>query len=278
MADRLVVMSNGQVQQVGSQRELYEQPGQHLCRGLRRPHQFPARPRRGARPLPHAKAALPSAAATTLPPTAACWRCGPSACRLPPRPSPTRQLLSRDRRVRLVSRRHPGILCALDAAGPADGAGAEQACRCRACGRRSDPFALAGRGQPRACRRWRRHGLIDERHREIGRYRYGQARLGHHAAPVAQGHRRARRRFGDRWLLARVGAVRRPHRPRHVGRRLFEAPREEHRHAAAGAEEIRGRARHRRRFGAAREDARRSAAAARHERPAGPFARRRCSR
>ena len=29
MADRLVVMSDGQVQQVGSQRDLYEQPGQH---------------------------------------------------------------------------------------------------------------------------------------------------------------------------------------------------------------------------------------------------------
>ena len=45
MADRLVVMSNGKVQQIGTQRELYEQPCEHLRRGLRRPHEFPFRPR-----------------------------------------------------------------------------------------------------------------------------------------------------------------------------------------------------------------------------------------
>ncbi len=55
MADRLVVMSEGQVQQIGSQRDLYEKPGQHLCRGLRGPYQFPARPRGIARHFPHRK-------------------------------------------------------------------------------------------------------------------------------------------------------------------------------------------------------------------------------
>ena len=55
MADRLVVMSNGEVQQIGSQRDLYEQPGQCLRRGLRRPHEFPRRPRRSAGPVPHAQ-------------------------------------------------------------------------------------------------------------------------------------------------------------------------------------------------------------------------------
>ena len=49
MADRLVVMSNGKVQQVGSQRELYENPANAFVAGFVGRTNFAPRPRRSAR-------------------------------------------------------------------------------------------------------------------------------------------------------------------------------------------------------------------------------------
>ena len=79
MADRLVVMANGRVQQVGTQRELYERPANTVRRGLRRPHEFPARTCRVRPASSSPTAGSRSAAATTRPPPAACSRCGRSA-------------------------------------------------------------------------------------------------------------------------------------------------------------------------------------------------------
>ncbi len=134
MADRLVVMSNGRVQQVGSQRDLYENPANtfvagfvgrtNFLRGRVEGRRLPQRERPGhslrpGRRGPGADAGHPARAAL------ACHGSGRRR----------RQLFSGDRRVRIVSRRRPGILCALDTPRPTDGAGAEQVCRHRACRR-----------------------------------------------------------------------------------------------------------------------------------------------
>ena len=88
MADRLVVMSNGQVQQVGSQRDLYESPANTFVAGfVGRTNFLHGRVEITGR-VPQRKRPCASAATTTPPPTAGCWRCDPSACRFPPRRSP----------------------------------------------------------------------------------------------------------------------------------------------------------------------------------------------
>ena len=131
MADRLVVMSNGQVQQVGSQRELYESPANTFVAGfvgrtnflrghVESPGIFRSESGLAIRCRDDAVRRWPGAGAASR---------APVACRRARRRR--RQLFSWNRRVRVVSRRHAGILCALDAPGPADGSGAEQACRRR---------------------------------------------------------------------------------------------------------------------------------------------------
>ena len=135
MADRLVVMSNGQVQQVGSQRELYENPANTFVAGFVGRTNF-LHGRVEAPGVFRSESGLTircdASAAAERPDAGAAAR-APVACRSTGRRG--RQLLSGNRRVRIVSRRHPGILCALDAPGPTDGAGTEQARRCRARGR-----------------------------------------------------------------------------------------------------------------------------------------------
>jgi putative spermidine/putrescine transport system ATP-binding protein len=88
MADRLVVMANGRVQQVGTQRELYERPANTFVAGfVGRTNFLRGRSRRPESSGP--RASSPFAAPTTLPPTAACSRCARSALRCPPRRSAT---------------------------------------------------------------------------------------------------------------------------------------------------------------------------------------------
>ena len=53
MADRLVVMNEGSVRQVGSQRDLYERPADRFVAGFVGRSTFLAGHDRGARPLPH---------------------------------------------------------------------------------------------------------------------------------------------------------------------------------------------------------------------------------
>ena len=134
MADRLVVMSNGQVQQVGSQRDLYENPANTFVAGFV-----------GRTNFLHGRVETPGVFRSE---SGLGIRCDQGAAAdgrmLALRPERlslaggsgrrSRQLLSGNRRVRIVSRRHPGILCALDTPGPTDGAGAEQVCR--SCARR----------------------------------------------------------------------------------------------------------------------------------------------
>ena len=88
MADRLVVMSNGQVQQVGSQRDLYENPANTFVAGfvgrtnfLRGRVETPGvfRSESGLRhPLPRRRCRRWPRR----------WRCDPSGCRFPSRLSP----------------------------------------------------------------------------------------------------------------------------------------------------------------------------------------------
>ena len=88
MADRLVVMSNGEVQQVGSQRDLYENPANAFVAGfvgrtnlldgdVESPGLFRSA-QRLAHPLPRRGSIA----------TAARWRCAPSGCRSPCAESP----------------------------------------------------------------------------------------------------------------------------------------------------------------------------------------------
>ena len=84
MADRLVVMSNGEVQQVGSQRELYEHPVNAFVAGFVGSHEFRRAASVEAPACSAAKAALrdpvPRRGAAAA---AGCWRCAPSGCRSP---------------------------------------------------------------------------------------------------------------------------------------------------------------------------------------------------
>jgi putative spermidine/putrescine transport system ATP-binding protein len=70
MADRLVVMSNGKVQQVGSQRELYEHPVNAFVAGFVGAHEFRAAATSKRRASSAAKAVWRSDAARVLPPQA----------------------------------------------------------------------------------------------------------------------------------------------------------------------------------------------------------------
>ena len=97
---------------------------QCVCRGLRRPHEFRPRPGRSAGPLPQRKR-------SGDPVQRRCCRQWPDAGAAPRAPLACdrsgrgrRQLLSGRRRVRVVPRRDPGILCALDASRQVDGASA----------------------------------------------------------------------------------------------------------------------------------------------------------
>ena len=149
MADRLVVMSEGQVQQIGTQRDLYERPANTFVAGFVGRTNFLQGRVEVARRFPHRERAcdpLPRRRPRRRPHAGTAAR-APVALHGAGR---RRQLPSRHRRVRLVSRRHPGILCALDAAGPADGAGAEPDRRRRACRRRSRSICT-GRPRPASC-------------------------------------------------------------------------------------------------------------------------------
>src|SRR5580765_2268281 len=87
MADRLVVMSNGQVQQVGSQRELYEHPANTFVAGFVGRTNF----LHGSVEAPgmfRSEAAWVFAATKALRPMGARWPCGRSGCRLPQLRSP----------------------------------------------------------------------------------------------------------------------------------------------------------------------------------------------
>ncbi len=161
MADRLVVMAEGRVQQIGSQRDLYENPANTFVAGFVGRTNF-LRGHVESTGVFRTESGLAIRCRDDAVADGRTLSLRPERLSLSWRARRRRQLFAWNGRVRLVSRRYPGILCALVAPGPADGAGAEQVCRQRSCGRRSDPFALAERGEPRACRRWRRHGVIDD--------------------------------------------------------------------------------------------------------------------
>ena len=274
MADRLVVMSNGQVQQVGSQRDLYENPANTFVAGFV-----------GRTNFLHGRVETPGLFRSE---SGLAIRCDESAA------AHGRTLALRPERLSLAAAPvagadncFPGTVEFASYLGgileyyvrltPQDRLMVQapnKICRSRARGRRSDPSALARAGQPRACRRWRQHGLIDEtpsRDREVIDMEKHSSDITRRRLMKAAGALAGVAAIGG-WSPARAQAGGRVV-ARHLGRRLFEAPVEEHRHAADGAEEVRGRARHRRRSRTARQDARRSAAAARHERPAGTLSR-----
>ena len=181
MADRLVVMSAGEVQQIGTQRDLYERPANTFVAGFV-----------GRTNFLHGRVEAPGLFRTTSGLAIRCQRRRRAGGRvLALRPERLslflgagrggRQLDSRDRRVRLVSRRHPGILCALDAAGPADGAGAEPDRRRRVRGRRSDPSDWPAAASLVLADDGGGAGLDETPSRDGGPH--GKASLRHHAAP-----------------------------------------------------------------------------------------------
>ena len=86
MADRLVVMDEGEVRQVGSQRDLYERPADRFVAGFVGRSTFLDGARRGARPLPHRRRPRPRLRRRHAGPGRR-WRCGRSGSRSPPRRS-----------------------------------------------------------------------------------------------------------------------------------------------------------------------------------------------
>ena len=78
VADRLVVMADGEIRQIGSQRDLYERPTDPLRRGLRRAQHVPARPGHGAGRIRDRRRPASQAAATARPARPRCC-CGRSA-------------------------------------------------------------------------------------------------------------------------------------------------------------------------------------------------------
>ena len=86
MADRLVVMNEGSVRQVGSQRDLYERPADRFVAGfVGRSTFLPAWSRRPAASAAKAAWASPVSAAS---PGAPCWRYGPNGSRSASSPNP----------------------------------------------------------------------------------------------------------------------------------------------------------------------------------------------
>ena len=84
MADRLVVMNEGAVRQIGSPAGPLRAAGRQIRRGFRRPHALSRRPRRGARRASAPTAASSSPASGGMPATRR-WRCAPSGCASMPR-------------------------------------------------------------------------------------------------------------------------------------------------------------------------------------------------
>ena len=273
MADRLVVMSNGRVQQIGSQRDLYENPANTFVAGFVGRTNF-LRGRVESPASSAARAASPFAAARAPPahgrtlalrperlslataPVAGADNCFPGIVEFASYLGGVLEYY-----VRLTPQDRLMVQAPNRFADPAHASAIGSICTGRRRPASCLPMMAAARADRRNPSRDREASIMEKHSSD------------HHAAPIDEGGRRARRRRRDRRLVARTGTVRRARRARHLGRRLFEAAVEEHRHAADGAEEVRSRARHRRRSGAPRQDARRSAAAARHERPAGTFRR-----
>ena len=122
MADRLVVMNEGAVHQVGTQRDLYERPADRFVAGFVGRTHLPRRHGRGAGPLPHRRRPRPRHRRGGEPGTAA-LSLRPERLEIGPAPHRgTRQRPARHGGIRLLSRRADRHPCAPVAGRPAGGA------------------------------------------------------------------------------------------------------------------------------------------------------------
>ena len=225
VADRLVVMADGEIRQIGSQRDLYERPADRFVAGLRRPQHLPRRP---GRPRP-ASSRRAGGLRLTMPHDGVP---GPAALALRPErltldaDRRARQPASRPGRIRVLSRRRARAACAPVAGRPGGRADAEPRRRGRPGARRHGRGRLAARRGTGLCRasERRRNGGTDMTNRSITRRdalkAFGVA-AGAAALPFCAGQAR------------RAGRAR---RRRHLGRRLRPPPRQEHRGPAAQAQ------------------------------------------
>ena len=158
MADRLVVMNEGAVRQVGTPARPLRAPGRPLRRRLRRPQHLPRRHGRGARPLPQRRRPRASPAPAATPGRGRRWRCGRSAVDDRRRAAGrTRQQPAGYGGIRLLSRRADRHPCAPVAQRPAGRADRQPRGRLRAASR-ADRSMSAGRRRPARCSTRAEHG------------------------------------------------------------------------------------------------------------------------
>ena len=147
MADRLVVMNEGSVRQVGSQRDLYERPADRFVAGFVGRTTFLAGSDRGARPLPQRRRPRARLHRRQSGPRRAVAQAGAGRNR-PAAAVRTRQQPARYGGIRVVSRRPDRHPCPAVAQRPAGRADRQSGRRFYAGGRPARPCRLARVGRP----------------------------------------------------------------------------------------------------------------------------------
>ena len=260
MADRLVVMSEGRIRQIGSQQDLYERPAEKFVADFVGRSTFIDGRMDGPGRFVSAGGLVVACEGSGAGDASLALRPERLALMSAPRPAMDNSFPGR-RGIHLLSRIAGGSARPPVAKGTRHRADPEPAGTAAAGDRRTGPCRLEQIDRPR-----------------ISNHNYPcqpSTPGGTHHDPIEIPPRSPAwcRSPGRRRQPAahRVGAGERPHRRRHLGRRLRPPAQQEHRGAAPDQGRLGGGAGPGRRSRAALENARRAAAAARHDRCAGSF-------